>query len=109
MIEQIEDVHAYLHLHPFTQVVILDDAEIKVPVVRSTKSVAAQIPKVLRTRNTVAHGVQRARHFECRDVQKAVRCVCASEGISHEVGPAKEFAASIEVAFKQIIDVEGLA
>src|ERR1700682_1216322 len=98
MIEEIKDVHANLHLHMLAQAVVLCHAEIEVPIMRPHQSVAPQIPKVLRSRNAVTRRVERAGHLESRKVQKAVRRMCASERISHQIGPAKEFTAAVEIA-----------
>src|SRR5258706_9317310 len=109
MIEEIKDVHPNLHLHALAEVVVLYHAEVEVPIMRPNQSVAPETPKVLRARYTVTRCVERAGDLERREVQKAVRRVCAGKRISHQVRPAKEFTAAVEVAFKQIVDVERLA
>src|SRR3981081_2282971 len=108
MIEEIKNVHANLQLQVLSQVIVLCHTEIEVPIMRAHQSVAPQIPKVLRSRNAVTRRVERAGDFESCEVQKAVRRVFTGERISHQVGPAKEFTAAVEVALKQIVDVERL-
>src|ERR1700730_8300467 len=108
MIEQVEYIHSQLHAHTFSQLVVLHYAEVKIPVARSDQRIAAQTTKVLRAGNAANFFVQRAGNLESREVKKLAGCARPGKRITHEVWPAKEFAAPIEVTLKQVIDIERL-
>src|SRR6266567_2420109 len=108
MIEQVEYIHSQLHAHTFSQLVVLHYTEIKIPVARPHQGIAAQTTKVLRAGNAVTNSINRAGDLESGEVKKLSGCARATEWITHEVRATKEFAAAIEVTFKQVIDIERL-
>src|SRR5437868_12417904 len=108
MVEQIEYVYPKLHLDVFAQLVVFHQAEIEILEAGADIGVASYISEVLRSRNAVAARIERARHLEGREVQEIVGRRGAGERIANHVRTAKEFAAAVEVAFKQIVDVEWL-
>src|SRR5437764_13925236 len=109
MIERIEDIHTKLHLQPLRYVIAFSQAQGEILDCGTNKSIAAKIAEVLGSGNTVSAAVQGTRYLERAEVQELARSMSAGKGIAHQVRTSEEFKASIEVAFKQIIQVEGLS
>src|SRR5579864_9357046 len=108
MIEQIEKIHAQLHLDFFSQTVVFGEAEIEVLVVRSNESIAAQVAEVLRSGEALAARVQTTGNLKCAQVEKLPGRARSGKGIANQVRPAEELSAPIKVSTKEI-HIEGLA
>lgn len=108
MIQQIEYINPDLHLQPFCQLVVFDQAKVKVLVVRSHKSIAAQIAKVL-VPDAIPKAIYSTRYLERAKVQELTRPLGPGKRIAHKIGTPKKLTAAIEVPFKQVIHVKGLA
>src|SRR5947209_7098629 len=62
----------------------------------------------LRAGNTVAAAVKSAGRLECCQVQVIVGRAGSGARVTDQIRTAKEFAAAVEIIFKQVVHVEGL-
>jgi hypothetical protein len=109
MVEQVIEIRPKLDGQPFRQLCVLGQAEVEVLVSRPPKSVAAKVAEVLTSRATLGCSIEVARYLECREVKDLAGRSGPGKRIAYQVGTPEEFAAAVEVAFKQIVDIVGLS
>ena len=105
VIEDVEDFSSQLQPQFLSQLSVLEDRKIDVVITRTTQGVAAKRTEVPGAGNTgsrtaVAAGIECAGHFECGQVDEAVRRARSGIRIADEIG-SREKLTGVVVVVKQ--------